>query len=111
MKATLRYAARLIAYSALPLISACGHRPAAVSDHIITVQVPVAVQPIKPTDVPAAPAPLGPRPPTLQQQADTLFAKLCEFESYTLKADPLLRLSAGEPPKALPPYPECESHQ
>jgi hypothetical protein len=36
-----------------------------------------------------------------------LLAKVCQFVGYALKADPLLRLSAGEQPKILPKYPEC----
>lgn len=79
-----------------------------VRDRIVEVSVPVAVQPIKADQVPAAPAPLGPRPPTLPQAADVLLSKVCELEAYVLKTDPLLRVSAGEKPRELPRYPECE---
>ncbi len=72
------------------------------------VKIPVAVQPIKAVQVPTPPAPLGPRPQSLSAAADTLLAKVCELEAYVLRADPLLRLSAGEPQKPLPKYPECE---
>lgn len=92
-------------------LAACHDHPQTPVDRIVTVKVPVAVQPIKPSDVPAVPAPLGPRPPSLQQQADALFAKWCEAVAYFLKADPALRLSAGETQQPLPAYPECESGQ
>jgi hypothetical protein len=67
----------------------------AVQTRTVEVKVPVAVQPIKPAQVPAVPAPLGPRPQSLSAAADLLLAKHCEFVAYALKADPLLRLSAG----------------
>lgn len=72
------------------------------------VRVPVATQPLKPEQVPTPPAPLGPRPQSLSAAADVLLAAHCEFVAYVLKADPLLRISAGLPPKELPPFPECE---
>jgi hypothetical protein len=74
----------------------------------VEVKVPVAVQPIKPEQVPAVPAPLGPRPQSLSAAADVLLAKHCEFVAYALKADPLLRLSAKMGMQALPKFPECE---
>jgi hypothetical protein len=80
----------------------------AVQTRTVEVKVPVAVQPIKPAQVPAVPAPLGPRPQSLSAAADALLAKHCEFVAYALLADPLLRLSAGEPPRPLPQFPECE---
>jgi hypothetical protein len=55
-----------------------------------------------------APAPLGPRPSSLSAAADALFAQVCKLEAYVLRADPLLRVSAGEKPAELPKYPECE---
>lgn len=78
--------------------------------HIQTVEVkvPVAVQPIKPDQVPAVPSALGPRPQSLSAAADLLLSKVCELEGYALKADPLLRLSAGMPQQALARFPECE---
>jgi hypothetical protein len=48
------------------------------------------------------------RPSSLSAAADLLLSKVCELEAYVLKADPLLRVSAGEPQKPLPRYPECE---
>jgi len=72
------------------------------------VNVPVAVQPIKPAQVPTPPSPLGPRPQSLSAAADTLLSKWCSAVSYMLKVDPLLRLSAGIPQQALAKYPECE---
>jgi hypothetical protein len=74
----------------------------------VEVKVPVAVQPIKPAQVPAVPAPLAKRPASLSAAADLLLAKVCELEAYALKADPLLRLSAGMPQQALAKFPECE---
>jgi hypothetical protein len=74
----------------------------------VEVKVPVAIQPIKPAQVPAVPAPLGPRPQSLSSAADLLLAKLCEFVGYAIKADPLLHVSAGLNQGELPAYPECE---
>lgn len=74
----------------------------------VEVKVPVAVQPITPAQVPAPPAPLPKRPESLSAAADVLLSKVCELEAYVLRADPLLRVSAGEPQQALPTYPECE---
>jgi hypothetical protein len=74
----------------------------------VEVKIPVAVQPIKPAQVPAVPAPLGPRPQSLSAAADLLLAKHCEFVAYALRADPLLRVSAGMPQQPLPQFPECE---
>jgi hypothetical protein len=74
----------------------------------VEVKVPVAVQPITPAQVPTPPAPLGPRPSSLSAAADALFAQVCKLEAYVLRADPLLRVSAGQKPAELPKYPECE---
>lgn len=74
----------------------------------VEVKVPVAVQPIKPEQVPTPPAPLPKRPASLSAAADLLASKWCEAVGYFLKADPLLRVSAGQPQSALSPYPECE---
>jgi hypothetical protein len=74
----------------------------------VEVKVPVAVQPIKPEQVPTVPAPLGPRPESASAAADILLADHCKWVAYGLLTDPLLRVSAGEAPKALPKYPECE---
>lgn len=88
------------------LLAAC--QTPATRTQTVEVKVPVAVQPIQPAQVPAVPAPLGPRPESLSAAADVLLAKHCEFVAYALKADPLLRLSAGEKPTELPKFPECE---
>lgn len=80
----------------------------AVKDRVVEVDKPVAVQPITAAQVPTVPAPLGPRPQSLSAAADTLLAKVCELEAYALRADPLLRLSAGLPQQQLPPFKECE---
>jgi len=97
----------LICLGALCL-SACS--APATKTVVQTVSVPVAVQPIKAAQVPTPPAPLGPRPQSLSAAADALLSKVCELEAYVLRADPLLRVSAGEPQQALPKYPECERH-
>lgn len=89
------------------LLAGCAST-SAVQDRPVEVKVPVAVQPIKATDIPPVPAPLGPRPPTLRQSADKALAAWCEAVSYFVKADPLLRISAGDHPVTLPKYPECE---
>jgi hypothetical protein len=45
----------------------------------------------------------------LAADADTLLAKVCEWVGYGIKADPLLRRSAGDKsPPVVPPFPECE---
>lgn len=80
----------------------------AVKTETVEVKVPVAVQPIRAEQVPAVPRPLGPRPPSLSAAADVLLGKWCEAVGYMLRADPLLRLSAGQQPAPLPKFPECE---
>lgn len=80
----------------------------ALKDRIVEVDKPIAVQPIKPADVPKVPAPLPKRPSSLSAAADVLLSKICELEAYVLRADPLLRVSAGMPQQALAKYPECE---
>lgn len=74
----------------------------------VEVKIPVAVQPIRPAQVPVVPKPLGPRPQSLSAAADLLLAKHCEFVAYALKADPLLRLSAGMQQQQLAKFTECE---
>lgn len=98
---------RAITILAFALLAACS--TAAIKDRVVEVDKPVAVQPIKPADVPAVPSPLpSPRPKSLRADADLLLAKHCEFVAYALKADPLLRLSAGMQQQALTKFPECE---
>lgn len=97
---------RIIALSIALTLAGCAHP--AVQIKTVEVRTPVAVQPIKPEQVPTPPAPLPPRPSSLSAAADTLLAKLCEWEAYGLRADPLLRVSAGEKPAELPRYTECE---
>lgn len=96
----------LSAMLAISLLAACA--TPATRTQTVEVKVPVAVQPITAAQVPTPPAPLGPRPQNLSAAADTLLAKVCEFVGYAIKADPLLRLSAGQQQGALPKYPECE---
>jgi hypothetical protein len=90
------------------LIALSGCATPATRTETVEVKVPVAVQPITPAQVPTPPAPLGPRPSSLSAAADALFAQVCKLEAYVLRADPLLRVSAGEKPAELPKYPECE---
>jgi hypothetical protein len=97
---------RAIIILAFVHLAAC--QTPAVKDRVVEVRVPVAVQPIKPAQVPAVPAPLAKRPASLSAAADLLLAKVCELEAYALKADPLLRLSAGMQQQALAKFPECE---
>jgi hypothetical protein len=95
----------------VPLIAAAGLSACstpAVRDRVIEVKVPIATHPVKPADVPVPPAPLPPRPQSLSAAADVLMSKLCEWEGYGLKADPLLHVSAGMVQQALAKYPECE---
>jgi hypothetical protein len=80
----------------------------AVKTETVEVKVPVATTPLKPAQIPTPPAPLPKRPDSLSAAADILLSKVCELEGYVLKADPLLRVSAGLPQQALPKYPECE---
>lgn len=91
----------------LPLLLAACQTPA-VQTRTVEVKIPVAVQPIKPAQVPAVPAPLGPRPQSLSAAADKLLSKWCEAVGYMLRADPLLRVSAGMQQQALGKFPECE---
>jgi hypothetical protein len=71
------------------------------------VRVPVAVQPIKPADVPALPTPLPKRPADARQALDVALAQVCRWVAFGLRAEPLLRVSAGLPPQEPPAYPEC----
>lgn len=89
-------------------LAACQSAPVKVET--VEVKVPVAVRPIKAADVPTVPKPLGPRPQSLSAAADVLLSRWCAAVAYMLKADPLLRVSAGAPQAALGRYPECEGH-
>lgn len=89
------------------LLAGCS-TPTVTRTETVEVKVPVAVQPIAPADVPALPAPLPPRPKSLSAATDLLLARWCEAVAYFIKADPLLRISAGEERRAVPIFPECE---
>lgn len=97
---------RKLTYMSILALASCA--TPAVKTVTVEVKVPVAIQPITPAQIPVAPAPLPKRPDSLSAAADILLSQVCQLESYVLKADPLLRLSAGEKPQALPAYPECE---
>lgn len=90
------------------MLTACA--TPAIKERIVEVKVPVAVQSIKPADVPVLPAPLPKRPANVSSALDLALAQVCAFVAYGLKADPLLRVSAGLPPLAAPKFPECEGH-
>lgn len=92
------------------LLAACGEHPQALGERIIEKDIPVAVQPIKPADIPPLPPPLGPRPPSAPQAADAAFAGYCRAISFIIRAFPLLRVSAGLPAAQAGPYPECKEH-
>jgi hypothetical protein len=92
------------------MLSACAGHPAVPADRIVVEKVPVAIMPIKPSDIPATPPPLGPRPPTAQQAADAAFAAHCRDVAFIIRAVPLLLLSAGLPPVQAPDFPECAKH-
>jgi hypothetical protein len=86
-------------------LSAC--QTPATKTVVQEVRVPVAVQPIKPADVPALPAPLPKRPADARQALDVALAQVCRWVAFGLRAEPLLRVSAGLPPQEAPAYPEC----
>ena len=87
-------------------LTAC--QTGAVHDRVVEVDKPVATRPIKAADVPTPVAPLPKRPDSLSAAADVLLSKWCEAVAYMLRADPLLRVSAGVPQQPLMKYPECE---
>lgn len=93
---------------AIALLAGCS-TPTVTKVETIEVKVPVAVQPIRADQVPQPPAPLPKRPADARAALDVALAKVCEFVAYAVKADPLLRISAGGDPRALPVYPECEA--
>lgn len=99
---------RILTLSAMLAIGLTGCATPAVKLQTVEVKVPVATPMLKPDQVPAPPAPLGPRPQSLSAAADALLAKVCQLEAYVIRADPLLRISAGEDARALPKFPECE---
>lgn len=88
-------------------LAACAGKPP-VEVRIQRVEVPVAVQPIAPAQVPAMPKPLPKRPASVSAALDLALAKVCEFVGYALRADPLLRVSAGMAQAEPAKYPECE---
>lgn len=93
---------------AMLFVALTGCSTPAIKDRVVEVDKPVAVQPITPAQVPTPPPPLPKRPTSLSAAADVLLSKVCELEAYVLRADPLLRVSAGMPQQALAKYPECE---
>lgn len=106
MKVRLGAGAIWVALLAIALLLT-GCATGAVQDRIVEVKVPVAVQPIKPEQIPPLPQPLPPRPSSLSAAADILLAKVCQWVAYGIKVSPLLDVSAGQQPKAVLSYPEC----
>jgi hypothetical protein len=102
----LIYDARSVAICLCCMGAACS--TPATKIQTVEVKVPVATHPVNPADVPALPAPLPKRPADARQALDVALAQVCRFVSYALKADPLLRVSAGLPPQEAPAYPECQ---
>lgn len=86
-------------------ILACASPP--IKDRVVEVSVPIATHPVAVADVPVVPAPLPKRPANVSAALDVALAGYCQMVAYALKADPLIRLSAGLPPKELPRFPEC----
>lgn len=82
--------------------------PTVTKTETVEVKIPVAVQPIKPEQIPAPPAALPKRPASPSAALDLLMGKWCEAVGYIVQADPLLRISAGADLKAVPKFPECE---
>jgi hypothetical protein len=97
----------LIMFAALAL-SACETTRGIETTKIVEKVVPVAVQPIRPDQIPALPPPLGARPPSAPQAADAAFAAHCRDVAFIIKAMPLLLVSAGLAPAQAPSFPECE---
>jgi hypothetical protein len=90
----------------LSLLAACS--TPAIKEKVVEVRIPVATRPIAAASVPKLPAPLPKRPADARTALDLALAQVCRFVSYALKADPLLRVSAGLPQQEAPRYPECE---
>jgi hypothetical protein len=91
------------------MLAACGDaHPATPSDRIVYVDRPVAVQPIKASDIPPLPAQLGPRPADARDGEAVALAGRCDAIAFVIKAWPLLLVAAGLPPAAAPDFPECD---
>jgi hypothetical protein len=93
-------------YAAAFVLGGCA--TGATRTETVEVVKPVATRPIRPADVPTLPAPLPKRPESVSSALDLALAQVCRFVAYALKAEPLLRVSAGLPPAESPKYPECE---
>lgn len=107
MNARLNIGAALlvVVIAALALVGCAGKPEPVTITEYVEVEVPVAVQPIAPEDVPDKPEPLGPRPET---GADLMLAAwACDLWAYVLRADPLLMVSSGQAPRAIEGAPIC----
>jgi hypothetical protein len=96
-----------LAFAPLLALALAACQTPATKTVVQEVRVPVAVQPIKPADVPALPTPLPKRPADARQALDVALAQVCRWVAFGLRAEPLLRVSAGLPPQEPPAYPEC----
>lgn len=96
----------ILALVTVAFLAAC--QTPATRTETVEVKMPIATTPLKPEQVPALPSPLGPRPQSLSAAADVLLADHCSWVAFGLRAQPLLRLSAGLPPVESQSYPECE---
>lgn len=97
----------ILAAIAAVLLTGCATPPPVVEERVTTVPVPVLTYPVKPNKVPALVAPLPPRPADARAAADLALAKVCELVDYMVQADPLLRISSNQAPRAVPLFPEC----
>lgn len=88
-------------------LAACHDHPVTPSVQIVTVEKPIAIQPITKDQVPALPAQMPPRPADARAAADLALAARCDAIAFVIKAYPLLLLAAGEPPVQAPDFPEC----
>lgn len=90
------------------LLTGCVSAP--VQTKTVEVDVPVAVHPIKPSQIPPLPAQLGPRPSDARDGEAVALAGRCDAISFVIKAWPLLNVSAGLGAVQAPVYEECKKH-
>lgn len=79
---------------ALIALASCGRPEPGIEVRVERVEVPVAVACVRPSDIPAIPAPLGPGwldGLSASQAADLLAASVLELRAYAARADALLR--------------------
>lgn len=96
---------RAIIILAFLLLAACSSAPVRIQT--VETKIPVAVQPIKPSDIPPLPGQLGPRPKDARDALSVALAGRCDAIAFVIRAWPLLMVAAGLPPMQAPIYPEC----